>query len=137
MNKSFKIIFSILTFAFFISLAMGSSDSNENSNSTDNENSIENTDTPEEEETTSIEEQSNESETSNNEDYYSNTKCNNCGMGKYNSNGICDMCSAASPSRVEESYSDQYESCMGCNATGWRGDEVCPICEGKGKYMPY
>lgn len=78
-----------------------------------------------------------ESSSSDDDDYYANTSCTNCGMGKYNSNGICNMCSSASPSRVEESYSSQYESCLGCNATGWRGDEICPICDGKGKYMPY
>jgi hypothetical protein len=75
--------------------------------------------------------------TSNDEDYYSNSKCSNCGMGRYNSNGICDMCNSASPSRVEESYSNQYESCLACNATGWRDDKICNICNGKGKYMPY
>jgi hypothetical protein len=74
---------------------------------------------------------------SNSEDSYSGSKCKNCGLGHYDSNGICNMCNAASPSRVEKSYSKQYKSCEACNGTGWRGEKICPMCKGKGKYMPY
>lgn len=35
------------------------------------------------------------------------------------------------------SNGNHYKSCEGCNGTGWRGDRVCPMCKGKGKYLPY
>ena len=84
-----------------------------------------------------LNENNNGQEISNDEDYYAYTTCNWCEIGKYNSKGICNMCNSASPTKVEKTYSSQYKSCMGCNATGWRNGDVCPICNGKGKYLPF
>ena len=58
------------------------------------------------------------------------TKCSHCGLGTYQ-NGYCNYCGAASPERVNESYSNMPK-CQGCNGTGWRDNEVCPLCDGKG-----
>ena len=78
-------------------------------------------------------------ERNNSEDSYSGSKCLNCGMGYYQSDGICSRCGAASPSRTNSSYekSNMYQKCEGCNGTGYQGSEICPVCKGRGEYRAF
>lgn len=64
-------------------------------------------------------------------------KCSNCGFGKYDKNGVCDFCDAVSTKRLNEFNEKNYKTCPSCNGTGWRGQDVCTICYGKGKYLPF
>jgi hypothetical protein len=70
-----------------------------------------------------------------NEDVYEGEKCNNCNFGKYY-DGICNTCSAASPSKVEEVYS-KLPTCRMCYGDGTLensyGETICDYCEGTGK----
>jgi DnaJ-class molecular chaperone len=122
-NKKFKNhLFSVIISCAFLIIAFGSvstkkSDSTTTKPSINSENGLKNKDKE--------------------VDFYEGFKCSHCGMGRYDENGVCDFCDAVSPSKLEKFNEKHYKSCPACNGTGWRGNEICSICYGKGKYLPF
>lgn len=67
-----------------------------------------------------------------------NVKCDVCGFGRYDVNGDCTHCDAASIQK-EKYYENRLPDCQVCEGDGIEGfgrnQMICRICEGKGKQV--